>query len=272
MMVADRTANKPTAPAVLWPAVAIAGAWTALALWGGGGRGLLTGGAPLMSGATTDMSGMAMPRMAAMPGMGATTMTMLGIHLDASDTPFSWPVFGAFACMWAVMIIAMMLVVEMPSLWRRSAVPTVGFVAAGLAPWAVVGGAVFLMLAGLQVAFPNPGDTALRVAAGLALAGAAYELTGVKRRSRHRCRTLCGDSPRDALRSGVAAACCCGPMMAVLALVGMMNLAWMAALTVVMVAERSLRWGPWLARAAAGAVAIAAFGVLVVPQHLPAFR
>jgi predicted metal-binding membrane protein len=271
-MVPAQSAKRSAAYAALWPAVVIADAWASLAVWGGNGRGLLTGGSPLMSGGGTGMSGMAgMPGMAAMPGMSSATMNMLGVHLWVGDGPFSWPVFGAFVWMWTVMIVAMMVVVDLPSLFRQRTPPTAGFVAAGLAPWAVVGMAMFLLLAGLQVTFPDSGGVALRVAAGLVVAGGAYELTGVKRRSRERCRRPCGGSWRGGLRSGVAAVGCCGPMMVVLALVGIMNLAWMAALTVVMVVERSLRRGPWLARAAAGASAFAGIGVLVTLQHFPAF-
>jgi predicted metal-binding membrane protein len=60
-------------------------------------------------------------------------------------------------------------------------------------------------------------------------------------------------------------------MMGILALVGMMNVVWMAGLTMVMVAERSWRWGPWLARTVAGALAVGAVIVVVAPQHFPAF-
>jgi predicted metal-binding membrane protein len=55
-------------------------------------------------------------------------------------------------------------------------------------------------------------------------------------------------------------------MMGVLLLLGMMNLAWMAIITAVMVAERVGRLGPRVAQAAAGGLMVAA---VAVQQHLP---
>jgi len=245
----------------LWPVAGVAAAWVALVVWGGDSQGLLTGGAPLMQGAMAGMPGMA--------GMGSATM--LGVHIGAGNPTFSWPVFGAFLWMWAVMIVAMMVTVALPSFYRSRAVPTTAFVAASLLPWLAVAVPVYGLLAGLQVAFPDQGETALRVAAVVVVAGGAYELSRIKRRSRDRCCALCGGTWREGLRAGVAAVGCCGPMMGVLALLGLMNLVWMAVLTVVMVAERSLRWGPWLARTLAGALAVGAVIVLVTPRHFPAF-
>jgi len=236
----------------------------ALAMWGGDSQGLLTGGAPLMPGA---MAGM--PAMPGMAGMGSGTM--LGVQIGAGDKTFSWPVFGAFFWMWTVMIVAMMVTVALPSFYRRRAVPTTAFVVGNVLPWLAAGVPVYGSLAGLQVAFPDVGATALRVAAVLVVAGGAYELTGIKRRSRDRCCALCDGTWRDGLQAGQAAVGCCGPMMGILALLGMMNLVWMAVLTVVMVAERSWRWGPWVARTVAGALALGAVIVLVAPQHFPVF-
>lgn len=270
-MALGRESRLPDVFSVAWPAaIAVAGAWTVLLVAGADARGLLTGGAALMP-ATAGLT--AAHATAQMPVMtrGGAAMSMLGIGIAPGEGVLSVPVFGGFCWMWAVMVVAMMLPVGLPSLLRRGIEPPPGFVVASLLPWVLLAVPAYGLLVGLQLAFPQPGGRALRLAAVLVLACAGYELTGPKRNCRLRCCELeNGSSWTDGLRLGAASVGCCGPMMGALVLIAMMNVVWMAAFCVVMVAERSLRWGPWLARLAASGLAVGAVVVLAAAHHLPA--
>jgi predicted metal-binding membrane protein len=64
---------------------------------------------------------------------------------------------------------------------------------------------------------------------------------------------------------------CCWLLFAIMFPLGMMNIAAMAALTTLVFAEKSLAWGPLLARVAAAG--LVAYGLLVqiAPRALPTF-
>jgi predicted metal-binding membrane protein len=257
-VAAQGRGGAPGVFAVFWVGVVgVVVAWGILFLFSGDGTGLLTGGPALMTGATRGMHGM-------------TNMTALGMTLRSDAGPFSWAVLEAFLWMWTVMVMAMMLAVSLPALARRGLEPSVGFVVGGIIPWALFGFPVYGVLAALQSVFSDSGGRALRGAAVIVLGGALYEISGMKRRCRERCCVLeNGSRWPDGLRLGAASVGCCGPMMVAFALVAMMNVVWMAALTVVMVLERARSWGPWLVRIAAGGLAASAVAVLVEGHHLP---
>jgi predicted metal-binding membrane protein len=59
-------------------------------------------------------------------------------------------------------------------------------------------------------------------------------------------------------------------MMAVLVVVGLMNLLWMAVIAFIFLAEKNLPRGAMLARAAGAGVAALGLAVTVVPSVLPA--
>lgn len=252
-------------------------------------------GAPLSTSTPSGTApGMTMPGMAmgapltsapAKPSSAAGTrapgrMTMLGVSISGSDPVLSLPVFGIFLLMWTVMVLAMMLPVIAPAATRfsRSAplAQTARFVAGTIGIWLLAGIPAYGLLAVLQSVFPTPGSTALRVGAVLIAAAGFYEFTAAKRRAHHRsCR--CGAEElctRPAWRAGVVQGCasvaCCGPMMGVLLLAGMMNLAWMAALMAVMVLEAVLRSGKLVTEVAGAVFLIGALILLVAPRILPA--
>jgi predicted metal-binding membrane protein len=110
------------------------------------------------------------------------------------------------------------------------------------------------------------------VAGAVIAAAGMYELTPLKRRSLHRCRSA--RHPERPLRSGLAHGLdcvgCSGGLMAVLFVLGVMSLFWMALVAVAIFAEKVLPQGARLATALA--VALVALGVWVgvSPASVPA--
>jgi predicted metal-binding membrane protein len=203
--------------------------------------------------------------MAAMPGMDTPDMPEMNMGPPAPATYL----LSAFL-MWFVMMAAMMLPSAAPMILlygrvARSAraqgasiAPTALFasvylavwagfsVVAALAQWALVrAGAV----SELTLAF---GDK--RIAGALLIAAGLYQITPLKRLCLRYCR-----SPFEFLmrlwRPGLAGAArlgfvhglyclgCCAALMALLFVFGVMNLAWVAALAVFVLAEKALPFG-----------------------------
>ena len=140
---------------------------------------------------------------------------------------------GAFAAAWVPMMAAMMLPGAVPAVVRRAragGVAAAVFAAAYVAVWAAAGAAVYL----LDHPHRHRAAAVLLVAAGL------YELTPFKRRCRERCR--------DGLDSGLAYGLWCvgsSPgLMAVLLALGVMSVAWMAVVTVAVLAQKLMPPSP----------------------------
>jgi predicted metal-binding membrane protein len=101
------------------------------------------------------------------------------------------------------------------------------------------------------------------VTAGLIVVAAGlYQLSPLKRNCLRRCcssKSLLGDdqkrSPSAAVRAGltygVSCLGCCWALMCLLFVVGVMNILWIAAIAVLVLAEKTLPWGLRLARIAA---------------------
>jgi predicted metal-binding membrane protein len=167
---------------------------------------------------------------------------------------------GSFLGRWVPMMAAMMLPGAIPAVLRHVRDGDRGpagplFVAAYLAVWTLVGVVLHAVY--------QPHET---VTAGVVvLAAGVYELTPLKRDFRRRCR--------EHVRSGFGYGMCCagsslGLMLIPVAL-GVMNLAWMAVITVVVTAQKLLP--AKTAVDAAQAVLIAALGalILVAPSSVP---
>jgi predicted metal-binding membrane protein len=174
-----------------------------------------------------------------MHGMDMGTATQLGP-------------FGAFLAVWVAMMAAMMLPGAAPAVLRRArtggvrAVPV--FVSSYLAVWALAGVAVY-------AAYRPHGTLA---AGAVVLAAAVYEVTPLKRHFRGRCREATGSGFRFGL-------CCAGSsagLMAMLVVLGVMSITWMAVIAVLVVAQKCLP-----ARTAIDlplALAIAGLGALII--------
>ena len=171
------------------------------------------------------------------------------------------------APMWVAMMIGMMVPTTGPMVLRYAAVSrrirgghiarVFAFVLTYLGLWSVVsvvGAAIQLILraAGLVTDLGGSASTALS-ASVLAVAG-AYQLSPLKRACLRRCRSplaflvaewrpgLVG-ALRLGVRHGVECVLCCWALMALVFVVGAMNLLWMAGLMLVMVAEKALPAG-----------------------------
>jgi predicted metal-binding membrane protein len=191
----------------------------------------------------------------------ALAWALVGHHAAA-------PGFASAFTMWNVMMVAMMLPSLLPwlVLFERERLPL--FLAGYFAVWALY----CVAAAGAQIALrerllldeglalaPRAGG-ALLVAAGL------YELTPLKRSCLRRCRSPLGRlltrwrsgrgwALRVGLEHGLECLGCCWALMAIAFSLGVMSLGGMAALTLVLLAEKTAPWGervsPWLAAALA---------------------
>jgi predicted metal-binding membrane protein len=179
--------------------------------------------------------------------------------------------FLAVAAMWWVMMIAMMLPSAAPLILLYARVhrhtgdtpPTAPFLAGYLAVWlgfALIAAALHMLLeqqglvSAMTMAAIKPW-----LAAGFLIAAGIYQLTALKDVCLTSCRTPSEfltrhyrPGPQGAGRMGLihGTYCvgCCWLLMALLFVGGVMNLAWIAALTLLVVAERSLPGGLWIAR------------------------
>lgn len=193
----------------------------------------------------------------AMPGMD-----MAGMDMPAPAHPLSIAYFsGAFA-MWAIMMVAMMLPTAAPMIAlheafsrknQQSSTATAVFAGSYLLVWTYFAAMAALLQAalvaqgGVDAARLTLGDQ--QFAAGILLAAGVYELSPLK----HLCLSNC-QSPvaflvrnwrpgamgalRMGLRHGAFCVGCCAVLMLLLFVGGVMNLAWIALLTAVILAEK----------------------------------
>ena len=194
---------------------------------------------------------------------------------------------ASFLGAWAVMMAAMMLPSLLPWLWRhRRAVRSTGATQVGrltaliglgyFGVWAAIGMAVFpvgMALAAVEMREPELAR-AVPIAAGLVvLVAGGLQFTAWKTRQLARWRqalggrslpTETGAAYRYGLRLGLHCNFCCANAMAVLLVLGMMDLRVMAAVTAAITIERLAPAGAGVARAT-GAVAVG-MGLLLIAQ------
>jgi predicted metal-binding membrane protein len=200
----------------------------------------------------------AMSTMGGMPMPGGWTMSMAWMRMPGQ----SWLNAAAvFLGMWMVMMIAMMLPSLAPMLWRyRQAVMADGnrlgrltaLVGVGyFLVWAVIGAIVFpvgVALATIEMQQPAL-SRAVPIAAGaVVLIAGLLQFTAWKMRHLDCCRhsLACdGSLPADAatawrygLRLALHCAQCCAGLIAILLIVGVMNLAAMAVVAAAITVER----------------------------------
>ena len=201
----------------------------------------------------------------------------------------TWPrVAASFLGAWLVMMLAMMLPPLVPVLWRyRQAVRSSGAMrpgwltalagAAYFLVWALFGMAAFLVGTGLVAVAMQQAALARTVpmAAGVVvLIGGALQCTSWKAHHLACCRDApgrgcilpadTGTAWRHGLRLGVHCGFCCAGLMAILLVIGVMDLRVMAAVTVAVAAERLAPAGARMARAI-GVVAVGT-GVLLIAR------
>lgn len=187
---------------------------------------------------------------------------MPGMAMPPALSPWSAGYLGATATMWAVMMVAMMLPSAAPmiALHQVFAVKrglgsagTLAFAGSYLALWLgfALGAA---LLQAFLVAQGWVGQASLRLGSGRMAAivlGAAglYQLSALKQRCLIACQAPFAFLLRYwrpgvvggwamGLRHGLFCIGCCGALMALLFVGGVMNLAWIAALTALVLAEK----------------------------------
>lgn len=231
--------------------------------------------------------------------LAALVVGGLGSRMGRPGSPLFVPATGSWslaqvgvvALMWSVMMVAMMTPSTMPmaitfsNLERRrsGAVPwaaTAAFLAGYLVVWTAFSVGAALVQWGLRsAALMEPGmRTASPWLGGALLLGAGvFQFSSAKDACLRHCRTPIGfllsewrDGPGGAVRMGVrhGAYCvgCCWLLMALMLVAGVMNLAWCAALAVLVLAEKALPGGRKLARVAG--VALAVWGVVLIAGAL----
>ncbi len=217
--------------------------------------------------------------MAAMPGMGAGgwTAAAFAIHL----------------AMWWVMMVAMMLPAAAPTILLYATVhrgaqaqgrldpgapPAGAFLAGYLLIWLLFSLAATVLQWALEwqgiLSAMTMGSQSRWLTAGLLLAAGLYQLTPLKQACLAGCRSPAqwlarhwrpgaSGALRLGIRHGAYCVGCCWLLMAILFAGGVMNLAWIALLALVVMAEKLLPGGPWIARGLGTALVAGAAVVLM---------
>jgi predicted metal-binding membrane protein len=202
---------------------------------------------------------------------GATNMGSPAAQLTMPMSDWSWANWIAVLIMWVVMMAAMMLPTTMPMVLvfgtlnrsRGEARRTVAFVAGYVALWTAFAAAATaaqwtLQATGLlspMIVSMSP----LFSAALLTIAG-AFQFTPLKQACLRACRTPLGflltdwraglwGAARMGVRHGLYCLGCCWALMALLFVGGVMNLLWIAALTLLVAMEKLAPKGEILAKA-----------------------
>jgi predicted metal-binding membrane protein len=211
-------------------------------------------------------------------GAGMPTMEMGGGKMMLMPPP-SWSIGYAAVifAMWSIMMVAMMIPSAAPTILRlasraeehasrMSGVVTAAFFTAGyLIVWTGFSAVATTAQWGFDSAHLLSNSMTIRseAAAGLiVIAVGLYQLSAVKKSCLRRCcssvNLLADDqvrSPSAAVRAGVAygISClgCCWALMCLLFVVGVMNLLWIAAIAICVLAEKTLASGLGIARVTA---------------------
>jgi len=185
---------------------------------------------------------------------------------------------GWYLGVWVTMTAAMMLPTTVPAVRHVARVarhaPMLLFTAAYLAVWTVYGllaYGVYQLLTSLdlgRLAWDRDGPYA---AGAVIVAAGLYELTPLKRRCLEHCRTGpdTGNAFRGGLAHGLDCVGCSGALMAVLFVLGVMSLFWMAVVAVVIFAEKVLPHGPRFAPAVAVGLVVLGIWVAASPGTVP---
>src|ERR1700738_832771 len=226
-----------------------------------------------------------MSAMGKMPMPGGWTMSMAWMLMPGQ----TWPGAAAsFLGMWVVMMAAMMLPPLVPMLWRyRQAVGRTGETRLGRLTvlmgvgyffvWTVFGMAAFpfgVALAAVEMQRPALARAVPIAVGGVVLIAGALQFTAWKARHLACCReapgsgrtlpTDAGTAWRPGRRLGLHCSYCCANLMAILLVIGVMNLGAMAVVTAAITVERLAPAGERVARAT-GAVAVGA-GLFLIAE------
>jgi len=196
---------------------------------------------------------------------------------------------GLFLVTWLVMMVAMMFPSVAPmtlafASFTRSRgegyVPTAVFVLGYLAVWTAAGLVPLAVLQAVDKIWMTPPSWLPRAGAAVIIVAGIYQFTPLKDACLRACRSPLGfimthnfgGGPAAAVRAGMShglyCLACCWALMAVLAVLGLMNIAWMAVIAAVFFVEKNVRRGELLPRVV-GAVCIGAgLAILAWPVYL----
>jgi predicted metal-binding membrane protein len=198
----------------------------------------------------------------------------------------------AYVVAWAIMMAAMMLPSAAPMIvlyaaTQRNTVSLVakaaavaGFALMYLALWAATGLPIYF--ASLALMALAPGTLAYVTAAVLVTAG-VFQLSPLKQVCLRHCRSPLGflmGHWRAGWRGGLALGwghasyClgCCWALMVVLVVAGAMGLPWVLAIACVVAAEKLVRGGEWIARAAGVVLTLLGLATALHPRLATALR
>jgi len=224
-----------------------------------------------------------MSAMGEMPMPGGWTMSMVWMRMPGQ----TWPAAAAsFLGMWIVMMVAMMLPSLVPMLWRyRQAVAmtehtrrdrlTALVGVAYFCVWAAFGLAAFLLgtaLTTVEMQYPALARRIPFAVGVVVVIAGVVQLTTWKARYLACCREApgrggalaanAGEAWRIGLRLGVECGYCCGNLIAILLVIGVMDLRAMAVVTAAITIERLAPASERVARAI-GAVVVGAGLILI---------
>ena len=208
------------------------------------------------------------------------------VHMGSGSMGMS---AATFVGSWIVMMAAMMLPAVAPvvalyatAARRRLVAALPVFVAGYLAVWALSAVPAYAVARAVNDPLMQGRTWVARLAGATLLAAAAYQLTPLKAVCLRHCRSPLSFflARRSSLRSGRAAIAagaghgvyclgCCWALMAVLVVLGGMQLAWALALAIVITLEKQAPWGAAFARVAAVSAAGLGVALLVHPALLP---
>ena len=217
--------------------------------------------------------------------MTASGETQMGGMADMSGDALS---LGAFMVAWLAMMTAMMFPAVAPvvKLYGRAAAagrvaPLPFFVAGYIAVWGSMGLPAYFAWRALMDPIAEARPWAGRLAGVVLVSAAVWQLTPLKSVCLRHCRSPISfflrfgakvSRPAGALRMGATHGLfclgCCWALMAILVAMGTMNLAWMAALALLIIIEKSAPAGERVASLAALAFAVGGVLLLVRPEAL----
>jgi len=180
--------------------------------------------------------------------------------------------FAKALAMWLAMVLAMMVPTLLPGFQRQQAPfgPALRFGAFYLLAWlgfCLVAVGLQWLLRSVQILDAHMVSTVSALNAAVLIFTGAFQLTGTKRRHRTACQTSLNGAPgyMSAVHSGwihgVQCVKYCWPLMLTMFVFGLMNLLAMAALTGLIVIEKTLADAGWVVKTSG--IALIAAGVVV---------
>lgn len=200
---------------------------------------------------------------------------------------FGW---GLFLVTWVLMMVAMMfptiapMVLTHASIVRsrgEGSVPTVAFVLGYLVVWTAAGLVPLAVIQILGSSIADPISAWLpRLGGAVVVVAGIYQFTPLKNVCLKACRSPLGfmlthdfgggapAAARAGISHGLYCLGCCWALMAVLAIVGLMNVAWMAVIAIVFFLEKNWRYGVELSRISGAVCVIIGVALIARPDVL----